>query len=154
MRPRARPATSARSSPQDHSLPGAGQGGFAARRRRRPRPGTCATPISPSLLWARTAFLSSPGSFHPPRDKPFGSLLVFRARDAAGEKNTNGGRVLLARPRLPRPLRSALTQRGRRQSGAMTRPARARLSRRRGNRKCGFQRSLGGRGREDRRRRS
>lgn len=68
-----------------------------------PPPSTCATQVPPSLLWARTAFRSSPGLSHPQKDKPFGSLLVFRAQDAAGKKNTHRGRGVVAPPQPPRP---------------------------------------------------
>lgn len=70
-----------------------------------PPPSTCVTQVPPSLLWARTAFRSSPGLSYPQKDKPFGSLLVFRARDAAGEENTHRGRGVLAPPQPPRPPR-------------------------------------------------
>lgn len=102
MRPRARPAKCARSSRRPAAA-AASPGPGCSTPPTYPQPSTCATQVPPSLLWAPTAFLSPPGLLHPQKDKPSGSLLVFRARDAAGDKNTPRGGGILALPTLPRP---------------------------------------------------
>lgn len=53
------------------------------------------------FIVVRNIFFTPPGFINAQRYKPFGSLLVFRARDETGEKGTKGGGVALGLPQFP-----------------------------------------------------